>query len=391
MDRKRKASCMRIYCLFCCLCYLALPATAPGAQPLDRQTAQQDPQIDLLWYDARNLALEGKGWTDTESFYDRLPARAKAMVPPNVWALSHHSTGMFVRFDTDAEAVHVRWTLLRNSPSMTSMPVRGCQSVDMYVRDPAGPWRYTIGRYKSGKLPTDGENEAHYDEVGGRPCLLYLPISGGVTSVEIGIPAKASITVPDDRDFHQFRPIVFYGTSLTHGGLVSRPGMAMTALVQRRLNVPVLNLGFSGSGKMEPEVASLLAELEPSIYVLDCLWNMDENMVTERAGTFVKIVRAARPDTPIVLAEDSNYRHVDSTPRGRALRAVYEKLKAEGVKHLVFLAGKEMLGDDFDGTVDGCHLNDLGASRQADFFVQTLAAILGVTIPQHNPPGLPPK
>ena len=32
------------------------------------------------WFNARALTLEGKGWTDTKQFYDRLPARAEGDV-----------------------------------------------------------------------------------------------------------------------------------------------------------------------------------------------------------------------------------------------------------------------------------------------------------------------
>ena len=59
--------------------------------------------------------------------------------------------------------------------------------------------------------------------------------------------------------------------------------MAFTAIVGRQLNVEVINLGFSGSGRMEPEMAELLAELNPSVYVLDGLWNMSPTQVVSDA------------------------------------------------------------------------------------------------------------
>ena len=61
--------------------------------------------------------------------------------------------------------------------------------------------------------------------------------------------------------------------------------MAFTAIVGRQLDIPVINLGFSGSGKMEPEMADLLAELDPSVYVLDCIWNMSPELVAERGSS----------------------------------------------------------------------------------------------------------
>ena len=31
-----------------------------------------------LWFDIRQLNVEGRGWNDTKAFYDRLPARPRA-------------------------------------------------------------------------------------------------------------------------------------------------------------------------------------------------------------------------------------------------------------------------------------------------------------------------
>jgi hypothetical protein len=85
---------------------------------------------------------------------------------------------------------------------------------------------------------------------------LYLPLYNGVTSVEIGIPKGSKLTGPAGP---RPKPIVIYGTSITHGGCASRPGMAFPAIMGRQLETPVINLGFSGSGRMEPAMAVLLA------------------------------------------------------------------------------------------------------------------------------------
>ena len=95
-----------------------------------------------------------------------------------------------------------------------------------------------------------------------------------------------------------------------------------------------------------------------------------------RIEPFVKTLRAARPDTPILLAEDCSVRNVCPTEKGRILRAIHEKLTAEGVKNLHFLASEGMLGDDTEGTVDGCHPNDLGMLRMAEAVVKPLRGLL---------------
>ena len=84
---------------------------------------------------------------------------------------------------------------------------------------------------------------------------------------------------------------MFYGTSITQGGCASRAGMCYTALVGRWLDYEVINLGFSGSGMMEPELAELIAELDPAVFVLDTMANMSPEMVNERESQFIKILR----------------------------------------------------------------------------------------------------
>jgi len=64
---------------------------------LDKNFAPVEVANDLKWYDIRDLGLEGQGWRDTESPYDRLPARAKSIVRPPVWELSQHSAGLCAR------------------------------------------------------------------------------------------------------------------------------------------------------------------------------------------------------------------------------------------------------------------------------------------------------
>jgi hypothetical protein len=241
--------------------------------------------------------------------------------------------------------------------------------VDLYVKDASGAWQFR----KNGQ-PKQVTNDVSFSASAGQECLLYLPLYNGVTSVEIGLPKGHTLSMVPTRP--GLKPVVFYGTSITQGGCASRPGLAATAIAGRNLDVPVINLGFSGSGKMEPELADLLAGMDPSVYVLDCLWNMKPDMVTERIAPFVRKLRAAHPDTPILLAEDSNYKNAIPTDKGRLLRDIFATLRREGVKNLHFVSGEDMLGTDLEGTVDGCHPNDIGMLRQAGVFVKALAPLL---------------
>ena len=92
----------------------------------------------------------------------------------------------------------------------------------------------------------------------------------------------------------------------------------------------------------------------------------------------------AHPDAPIVLVEDRNYTNGYFIPakarRNResqqALQAQYQALLADGVKHLYYIRGADLLGDDGEATVDSSHPTDLGFMRQARAFEKVLRPIL---------------
>jgi hypothetical protein len=152
--------------------------------------------------------------------------------------------------------------------------------------------------------------------------------------------------------------------------------MVHTAILGRRLDLPVMNLGFSGNGRMDAAVGDLLIEEDPAVYVIDCLPNMGPPEVTAKCEPLVKQLRAARPNTPIVLVEDRRNTNSWITParakhhddNHAALKAVYDGMVAAGVKGLFYIGGDHLYGDDADGSTDGSHANDLGFVRQSDIF-----------------------
>jgi len=345
-----------------------------AAERLDPKMAAPSDDGKTLWYDCKALGVEGQGWTDTQSDYDRLPARAEGKVTERVWGLSHNSSGLCFRFKTDAPKIQVRWTLTSKNIGMPHLPATGVSGLDLYARPEGGAWRYVSSKQR----PESVTNACEFKPPAGQELLLYLPLYNGVKSIEIGVAPNESLWKVDPPAKPR-KTIVFYGTSITQGGCASRPGMNATAIAGRKLDATVINLGFSGAGRTELPMAELLAELNPDVYVIDPLWNMEINEINERMAAAVKIIRAKHPNTPIVLVEDSSVYDASPTSKGRLLKSIVDQLVAEGVKHLYFLPSKGMLGDDGEGTVDGVHPNDLGMMRQADVFVEFLRPILDQT------------
>jgi GDSL-like Lipase/Acylhydrolase family/N-terminus of Esterase_SGNH_hydro-type len=368
----------KLQILFVCLIFVS--ANALRAQTTNATFTNHVKSIQ--WIDARDLNVEGKGWTDTKAFYDRLPAKAEGKVPGPVWNLSRNSSGMHVRFVTDATNITVRWSVTSPSLAMPHMSATGVSGVDLYVKLNSGDWHWAaVG---SPKAQTNSIEVLKDIPPGKREYLLYLPLYNGTKSLEIGIPTGATLTAAGPWGKGNRKPIVFYGTSILQGACASRPGMVHSSILGRRFQFPTINLGFSGNGRMEPVMADLLAELDPSVYVLDCLPNMTAAQVTERVEPFVHTLRKAHPQTPIVLVEDRVYqdsflvesRRKRNEENHAALKAAYKRLKKEGVKDLYYIGGDNLYGNDGEGAVDGSHPSDLGFMRQADIFAKTLGPIL---------------
>jgi hypothetical protein len=336
---------------------------------------------EIAWHDVTAWGVEGRAWADLERvrWFDRLPAKAEGKVTAAVWNLGRDSAGMMVRFKTDAAAIHARWELLDAGLGMPHMPPSGVSGLDLYARDDEGHWRWAAAT-----RPSDQKMEAKL--LGGiapgeREYAVYLPLYNGVESLAIGVPAGAKFEGLAPR---REKPLVFYGTSITQGACASRPGMAHPAILGRWFDRPVINLGFSGNGKMHAEVGELMAEIEAAVYIIDCLPNMNADAVSQRTVPLVKQLRVARPDTPILLVEDRRFASDWLTPgkaafhdaNHAALRQAFEALQKEGVTGLHYLEGDRLLGDDAESTTDASHPNDLGFYRQAKAFESVLDDLL---------------
>lgn len=345
---------------------------ARDIRELDGNFAALPVEDGLRWIDVRLLGLEGCGWTEVEHPFDRLPAKAKGVVRDRVWELGHHSAGLCVRFVTDATHLAARWTLRADQVAWPHMTSTGISGLDLYARLD-GRWRWLAAGLTIGQR----ESRATFSpEIvpGEREMMLYLPLYNSVEALAIGVPPEARVSPGPEWPEDRRRPICFYGTSIVQGGCASRPGMVHTAILGRRLDRPVINLGMSGNGQMEQEMADLLAELDPCVYVLDAVPNMDLAMASTRVEPFVRTLRKTRPATPIVLMESIVYQDAPFRPDHRknwveknaVLRATYQRLAAGGVAGLCYVPSEDLLGDDGEATIDGVHLTDLGFMRMSD-------------------------
>ena len=338
-------------------------------------------QIDMetVYYGKDYFIIEGTiiPVSQKESPYDRLPASYKDIVRKPVWDLSKSSAGLAIRFVTDSPYIKVKWEVLNNF-SMNHMPDTGVKGVDLYYKNNS-EWQYiNTGRPQGFKnqytLIENMSNEL-------KEFKIFLPLYDGVKNIEIGIGSSSSIEKAINNDK---QPIVFYGTSITQGGCASRPGMAHTNIISRKLDLDVVNFGFSGNGRMEQPIAELISNVDAKLYIIECLPNMisPEN-ITKKTIPLVNTIRKNNPLSPIVLIDlfktpisilNSNSKR-DSKAMDDALKSEFKKMIDLGYNNLYYLETPKIIDSDNEGTVDAIHFTDLGFLRYADFLIDSLSKL----------------
>ena len=225
-----------------CLLFFCMACLSAGAQ--------------WKWQNPMNAGfpvVQNQGWPDEIGYkYVRLPDRAEKEIRPDVWNLSRNSAGLAIHFYSNAPQITVRYKVSGglNMPHMQSTGVSG---VDLYSIDSNGKWGFCFGNYSFGDTITYSYRNLGQDSYHNRgfEYRLYLPLYNTVEWMEIGTPEDSELTfIPQSPE----KPVVLYGTSIAQGACSSRPAMAWANILQRSLGYPLINLGFSGNGKLEKEV-----------------------------------------------------------------------------------------------------------------------------------------
>lgn len=328
--------------------------------------AHSDPGFSVFglpWYEA-----------DGRQTLRRLPGRAQGVVREPVWALAQHPSGGRIRFRTDSASLRVRIT--QPHVEMINMGPIGHSGIDLYVGPPGDSVYWASARPDLAAQRAGAPYEVLFFENIERrirDITLYLPLYNSLTSLEIGLDHSAVLEKP--APYAYARPIVFYGTSITQSGCASRAGNGYVPILGQLLNSDVVNLGFSGNGKGDPELAELVAEIDASVFVLDYEANAGLDLMRENLMPFAETIRRKHPRTPMLILSKPFFSKIHFMPEGyegerrsaeffeevaRTLRRNYP-----GPTH--FVNGWSLIGPDTPyAYVDGIHPNDHGFWLMAD-------------------------
>lgn len=307
------------------------------------------------------LPVFGLGWYEEDQpRLTRFPVRLQSSVSPSVWGLAQHPSGARVRFRTDSKQLGLR----ARNPSFSNMhhmPSIGENGFDVYVD----------GQYRASASPDAQGLIVATWKLGSdtrlRDVEIYLPLYKAVTLEELSLDDGAQILPP--RPYASAKPVIYYGSSITQGGCASNPGGSYQAILERRLNADFINLGFSGSGLGEVQIAQAITELDPACIVLDFWANPSFAMYRERLPVFVTTLRQKFPQVPILLVSPFYFSSEAADPKVAAEQQAKREFCSQFVKQrrragdsqIRLVNGLEMLNSrQADGLVDGVHPNSLG-------------------------------
>lgn len=320
---------------------------------------------------------------DASTPYTRLPDSLKGQVRDALWNLGLNSAGMSVRFRSDSHRLAARWHS-RNKFNMNHMTATGIRGLDLYVRD--GDMWTTLSSARPSFNSHNSTSLLVADMEPGvmREYMLYLSLYDGVDSLFIGVDSGAVVLPPALDLPRRGKPVVMYGTSILQGGCASRPGMAHTNILQRELDREVVNLGFSGNGRLDFEIAQLIADNDPAMVVIDALPNCKAADLDENLAEFVAIIRRKHPQIPVLLVESPLFPihrfdrevHATLTDKNNHLRAIYQWMVDEGDKNLYLFPSEKTLGDRVETTVDNYHYTDYGFQAFADELLPVIRKLL---------------
>ena len=327
----------------------------------------------IVFYNTKDKPFEIYGAYEP---FVRMPKEIAENTNRGVAELYKNTSGIRVRFSTDSPYV----AILAKVPDITKsahFSRSGLAGFDIY--------EYNSGEYKYLRTFDPPINEdkrisgvCELNTDGMHSLVINFPLYNNVDEFFIGLKKGSSLTGGDKYKIE--KPIVYYGSSITQGGCASRPGVSYPSILSRRFDADYINLGFAGSARGEQIAAEYISTIDMSIFVLDYDHNApDLEHLKNTHFNFYKTVRDNNPSVPIVMLSMPFHTWVkDVEERKKVIMQTYNIAINNGDKNVYFIDGCTIPGifGGENGTVDGCHPNDLGFMCMAEKAGEVIGDIL---------------
>lgn len=346
---------------------------------LDKNFVVEQSLAGLSYLSAQNpvFKIDGIFHDEGTNKYLRMPADIASRVSEGISALNACTSGGRVRFVTDSKTIgiSVKTSYVSVMNHMTQVGIRGFA---LYA-DGAYYRSFVPPQNNDEKSANEYQSQISFSEKRLREITIYFPLYNDVVSLHIGLESQSEICAP--APYLNKKPIVFYGSSITQGGCASRPGNSYDAVVSRMLNSDYINLGFSGNCKAESVMCEYLTTIDASAVVYDYDHNApDVDFLKKTHYDFYSNYREKCKDTPLLLLSRPDFEldKQDSILRREVILDTYNRGLKNGDERLFFVDGEKLFGKTNRDccTVDGCHPNDLGFVRMAEYIFPTLKKMI---------------
>lgn len=310
--------------------------------------------VNWIQVNNNNFALKGSLFLKENNNFYRLPNTIKTR--DNLIALGKHSSGIYFDFKTNSTAISLKVDIASKA-YMAHMAATGQNGFDLYFKN-EGKWVFLA----TTKINLESYALTLIKDL--KPILreyrLYFPLYNEVKDIYLGIDEKAKLEKVDPKQ----EKLVFYGTSITQGGCATRPGINYTSLLGRSLNLEAINLGFSGNCHLDDAILDILQKVKKMKYlILEPESNLTNEALKEKLPSFLKELKTSLKETKIILISAFPQPLTlikDDVKENYLKRKEFQKKLAETLE-INFIDGFEILKDlDYEETVDGIHLTDLG-------------------------------
>lgn len=316
-----------------------------------------DNNVEVDWYevdaDVINKYLMGKALKNGQ--FNRLN---DTFVSENVEWLKWHTAGENLCFNTSSSFIKIKANLPEGGlmPHMTAV---GTIGFSLYVLD-VEKWKF-LNSTKTFK--NDYEMDLVKNINHEHSYRLYFPLYQRVNTVSIGVEKGSSF------NFYKLEQdnLLIYGTSISQGGCASRPGMDYGAILGRIANLNVINLGFSGSCKVEREILDVINQVIDEQNLKYIIFELEANSpsydhMSERFSYYMEHIHN-KDNIKIYLVSHYDEAMPITNDQIRKYRKGFKKVQKDLCKkyNINFIDGNKITKKmDCDGTVDGAHLTDLG-------------------------------
>ena len=209
--------------------------------------------------------------------------------------------------------------------------------------------------------------------------LIFLPRNEIIKNVWIYTEDDAQIEAPTPYKYS--KPMLFYGSSITEGGIACNVSNGYNAVISRHLDADFYNLGFSGNAKGEIEMADFINTIDMSVFVYDYDHNAPTPEHLEATHEpFFKRIREKHPTLPVVMMSRPYAVYGEEEKRRREIvKRTYQNAIDAGDKNVYFIDGEAPFRCDPDRElcfIDTIHPNDLGFSKMVAHIEPIIKKIL---------------